>query len=74
MKLVLKSNLKKATEWESSRTCNYVLGIYAESEKLNCELAYYQMPAFDRRPEKLENYPVVSADSKCINWMLSEII
>ena len=65
----VKSSQKKATERESCRTCNFVLGVQAETEKLHCGLAYYQVPVIERRPAKLDNYPVVFADSNCTNWI-----
>jgi hypothetical protein len=68
MKLVLKSNRKKATVRESCRTWNFVLGVQATTENLHFGLAIYQVPALDRRPAKLENYPIVLADIKCISW------
>ena len=51
----VKSSQKKATERESCRTCNFVLGVQAETENVHCGLAYYQVPALDKRPAKLEN-------------------
>jgi|Laugresbdmm110sd_1035091.scaffolds.fasta_scaffold185156_2 hypothetical protein len=69
MESEVKSSQKKATERESCRTCNFVLGVQAATEKLHCGLAYYQVPAIERRPEKLDNYSVVFADSNCTNWI-----
>jgi hypothetical protein len=45
-----------------------VLGVQATTENLHFGLAIYQVPALDRRPAKLENYPIVLADIKCISW------
>ena len=69
MESEVKSSQTKATEPESCRTCNYDLGVQAATEKLHCSLAYYQVPAIERRPAKLDNYPVVFADSNCTNWI-----
>ena len=66
----VKSSQKKATERESCRTCNFVLGVLAATENLQCGLAYYQVPAIERRPVKLDNYPVAAANHKCIQWSL----
>ena len=69
MESEVNSSQKKATERESCRTCTFVLGVQAATEKLHCGLAYYQVPASERRPEKLDNYPVVFADNNCTNWI-----
>lgn len=53
---------------EHCGSCRYAVGSFAEAEQLHCGLTYYQVPAKDRRPLKLANYPVVSRSSSCINW------
>jgi hypothetical protein len=45
-----------------------VLEVQDVIENLHFGLAIYQVPALDRRPAKLENYPIVVVDSKCISW------
>ena len=69
MESEVKSSQKKATERESCRTCNFVLEVQVAIENLHCDQAYYQVPAIERRPAKLDNYPVVFADSNCTNWI-----
>jgi hypothetical protein len=68
MEFEVKSSQIKATERESRRTWNFVLEVQDVIENLHFGLAIYQVPALDRRPAKLENYPIVVVDSKCISW------
>ena len=64
----VKSSQKKATERESCSTCHFVLGVQAATGKLHCGLVYYQVSAIERRPAKLDNYPVVATDHTCFHW------
>ena len=69
----MQSSENKATHHESCRTCNFVLGVLAATEKLHCGLAYYQVPAIELRTVKLDYYPLVEADHTCIQWSLKVI-
>ena len=66
----MQSSQIKATAHVSCWTCNFELGVLAATEKLHCGLAYYQVPAIERRLVKLDNYPVAAAYHKCIQWSL----
>jgi hypothetical protein len=55
-------------ERDCCRTCSFVLGADPAHGRLHCGLSYYQLPAADRRPVKLDNYPVVTPEHVCTHW------
>ena len=70
----MQSSQIKATERESCRTFNFVLEAQAATEKLHCGLAYYQVPAIERRTVKLDNYLVVAANQSAFNGFLKLLL
>lgn len=56
-------------ERDCCRTCIFVLGADPSRELIHCGLSYCQMPTADRRTVKLDNYPVVSPEHVCTNWI-----
>jgi hypothetical protein len=56
-------------ERDCCRTCSFVFGADPTHGQLHCGLTYYQLPAAERRPAKLGNYPVVAAEHVCTHWI-----
>lgn len=63
-------NHNALAQHDNCQTCAYVLGGDSEHKQLHCGLVYYQMPAQERHPTKLANYPKVAPDQVCTHWSI----
>lgn len=60
-------------EGDSCKTCCFVLGADPAHKRSQCGLSYYQLTASERRPAKLDSYPVVTVNYVCTNWAPKDI-
>ncbi len=48
------------------QNCAYCLRV--DTTTLRCGQTYFQLPPSERKPMRLEHYPVVQADNSCPAW------
>jgi hypothetical protein len=53
---------------KTCQTCSNVLNSDSSPTRLRCGQSYFDQPVHERRPARMDIYPVVNADDQCQNW------